>query len=114
MAGESRKLTVSLSSAALLALDEIWNWNAGHYGVEHADRYITFLLAETNKLATAYFTGKIVPGLPRLSYIVIRRRRKGHGHLAVYELIGDVIQVLHFFHSAQDWQTKMAEEAGQP
>jgi plasmid stabilization system protein ParE len=36
MAGESRNLTVSLSPAAQLALDEIWEWNARHYSVEHA------------------------------------------------------------------------------
>jgi hypothetical protein len=70
---------------------------------------IAFLLDETNHLATAYFTGKPVPKLPRLSYIVIRRRRKGHGHLAVYELIGDVIEVLQFYHTAQDWQNKLRE-----
>jgi plasmid stabilization system protein ParE len=112
MAGESGNLSVSLSPAALLALDEIWDWNARHYGVNHADQYIAFLLAETTKLATTYFKGKPVPSMPRLSYIVIRRRRNGHGHLAVYELIDDVIQVLHFYHSAQDWQTKLAKELG--
>jgi plasmid stabilization system protein ParE len=110
MAGESRKLTVSLSPAALLALDEIWEWNAQHYGVEHADKYVTFLLDEANQLATWYFRGKPVPQLPRLSFIVIQRRRKGHGHLAVYELIGDMIQVLNFYHTAQDWQNRLLEE----
>jgi hypothetical protein len=41
---------------------------------------------------------------------VIRRHRKGHGHVAVYELIGDVIHVLNFYHTAQDWQNKLADE----
>jgi plasmid stabilization system protein ParE len=111
MAGESRKLKVSLSPAALLDLDEIWDWNARHYGVEHATTYIAFLLTETNKLNTAYFRGKVVASLPRLSYAVIRRRTKGHGHLAVYELFGEVIQVLRFFHTSQDWQNKLDEES---
>lgn len=110
MADESRNLSVSLSPAALSTLDEIWGWNAQNYGVVHANQYIAFLLAETDKLRSVYFTGKPVPTLPRLSYIVIRRRRKGHGHLAVYELIGDVIHVLQFYHTAQDWQTELASE----
>lgn len=112
MAGESRNLTVSLSPAALQSLDEIWGWNARRYGAAHADKYSAFLLEKTNQLSTTYFLGKAVPTVPRLSYIVIRRRRKGHGHLAVYELVGDTIYVLQFYHTAQDWQTKLAEEFG--
>lgn len=108
MAGEPGNLTVSLSPAAWQALDEIWNWNLRQYGREHADGYIAFLLDETNKLSTAYSSGRAVPTLRSLSYIVIRRRRKGHGHLAVYELAGEVINVLNFYHTAQDWQGKLA------
>src|SRR6266567_3109378 len=110
MAGETRKLTVSLSPAALRSLDDIWEHNARQYDAEHADKYVAFLLAETNKLATKYFLGKAIPTLPRLSYIIIRRRRKGHGHLAVYELIDDVIQVLQYYHTSEDWQMKLANE----
>jgi plasmid stabilization system protein ParE len=76
MAGQPRKLSVSLSRAALFALDEIWDWNARRDSADHADRYIAFLTDETNKLAAAYFKGKPVPRQPRLSYIVIRRRGK--------------------------------------
>ena len=112
MARESRNLTVSLSQPALRALDEIWDWNVQNYGLAHADKYIAFLLTETNKLSTRFFAGRAVPTVPRLSYIVIRRRRRGHGHLAVYELIGDGITVLNFYHTAQDWQAKLSEEFG--
>ena len=28
---------------------------------------------------------------PKLSYITIRKHRRGHGHVAVYELIGEVV-----------------------
>ena len=85
MAGESRNLTVLLSSAALLDLDEIWDWNVKRYGADHANRYVAFLLAETKQsCSTNFFAGNPVPVLPRLSYIVIRRRAKRPpGHLAV-------------------------------
>jgi len=71
MARQSPGLTVALSQNATLSLDEIWEWNADHYGVDHADRYIAFLLAETNKLAESTFRGKAVPAVLKLSYIVL-------------------------------------------
>jgi plasmid stabilization system protein ParE len=110
MAGEHRNLTVVLSPAALRTLDEIWEWNASQYGVDHAGRYIEFVLARTNQLDTIHGVGRPVPTQPRMRYIIIRRRRKGHGHLAVYEVVGDEVRVLNYFHTAQDWQTKLAEE----
>jgi plasmid stabilization system protein ParE len=110
MAAGSRRLTVSLSPIALAKLDEIGDWNARTYGPDHAHHYVAFLRAETAKLATFYFVGKPVPTRPKLSYVTIRRRRRGHGHIAVYQLIGDVVHVLTYYHSAQDWRTKLKEE----
>ncbi|HZK81706.1 MAG TPA: type II toxin-antitoxin system RelE/ParE family toxin [Humisphaera sp.] len=111
MAGQPSNLTVSLSPHAIRDLDEIWGWNFGKYGFDRADAYIAFLLAETANLAITYLAGKVVPKLPNLSYVVIQKRRSGHGHVAVYELIDDVIQVLHFYHTAQDWQARLAGES---
>jgi len=109
MAARSLRLIVSLSPAALASLDEIRDWNARTYGVEHAHRYIEFLRSETAKLGDIYFAGKPVPTRPKLSYIIIRRRRGGHGHVAVYELIGGVAHILNYYHTAQDWQTALAQ-----
>jgi len=106
-------MKVSLSPAALANLDEIGDWNARAYGPHHAHRYVAFLRAETSKLATFYFAGKPVSTRPKLSYITIRRHSRGHGHIAVYELIGEVVYVLHYYHTAQDWQAKLKEEAEQ-
>ena len=110
MAAESRRLTVSLSPVALAKLDEIGDWNARIYGPDHAHQYVAFLRAETAKLATFYFAGKPVPSRPKLIYITIRKRRRGHGHIAVYQVISDVVYVLTYYHTAQDWQTKLREE----
>jgi plasmid stabilization system protein ParE len=91
-------------------LDEIGDWNARTYGPDHAHRYITFLTIETAKLSALYFTGRPVPTRPKLSYVTIRKRRRGHGHIAVYQLIGDVVYVLTYYHTAQNWQAKLREE----
>lgn len=61
MATESRRLSVSLSLHALASLEEIWDWNAKTYGADHADRYIEFLRAQTQNLATTYALGRPVP-----------------------------------------------------
>src|SRR5580658_1241023 len=107
MVAKSRRMTVSLSPAAIASLDEIGDWNARTYGTDHAHRYITFLRTETAKLAVLYFAGKPVRARPKLSYITIRKHRKSHGHVAVYELIGEVVYVLNYYHTAQDWQKKL-------
>jgi plasmid stabilization system protein ParE len=107
MAGRPRKLTVRLSPAALATLDQIWEWNAEKYNVDHAERYVAFLREQTERLADEFFAGRAVPTRPKLSYITIKRSRKAHGHVAVYELIGEAIQVLDFFHTAQDWQNTL-------
>lgn len=62
------------------------------------------------KLATDYWAGVPVKAHPGLRYIIIRRSRKGHGHLAVYQVRPDAVRVLQFFHTAQDWQNKLADE----
>jgi plasmid stabilization system protein ParE len=104
MGAKRRKLNVLLSAAAVASLDEIWDWNAGRYGAEHADNYIQFLRDETEKLVVNYVAGRPVPSRPQMQYIIIQWSRRGHGHVAVYELIDDAVRVLDFFHTAQDWQ----------
>lgn len=110
MAAQTRRLTVKLSTAALAKLDEIGEWNASTYSPDHAHRYVAFVKTETAKLATLYFAGKPVPTRPKFSYVTIRKRRRGHGHIAVYQLIGEVVYVLTYYHTAQDWQAKLKEE----
>jgi plasmid stabilization system protein ParE len=110
MAAKSRGLTVSLSPSALASLNQIWDWNAQIHGADHANRYLTFLRTETAKLSHLHFAGKRVPTRHNLSYIIIQRRRGAHGHVAVYELIGKVVHILNYYHTAQDWQTKLREK----
>ena len=108
MARKPPQLKVVISPRALNALDEIWDWNAGRYDVDHADNYVDFLTKKTKGLASAYLTGRVVATAPELRYIVIKRTSKGQGHVAVYEITDDQVNVLNFYHTAQDWQGKLA------
>jgi plasmid stabilization system protein ParE len=94
-------------------LDEIWNWNAGHYGRAHADAYITFLQLKTELLCSEYARGRAVPSNPEYRYRIIQKRKKRHGHIVVYEILADTtVRILRFLHTAQDWQEKLKKEFG--
>ena len=51
---------------------------------------------------------------PDLRYVDIRRKPKRHGHIVVYRFDDTRIDVLHVFHTAQDWQTILADETPKP
>lgn len=108
MAGRTPRLRVVISTRALKTLDKIWDWNAKKYNAEHAQDYIDFLKRKARGLATGYLVGKIVPSAPELRYLTIKRSPRGHGHVAVYHIYGDVVEVANFYHTAQDWQSKLA------
>jgi plasmid stabilization system protein ParE len=107
MARKPRKLKVEFSHDALDTLEEIWKWNARTYNPEHAQSYTDFLESKANSLAINYLAGKIVPTRPEIRYITLKRKVGGHGHVAVYEIINDKVYVLNFYHTAQDWQSKI-------
>jgi plasmid stabilization system protein ParE len=102
-----RKLTVRFTSRALRNLDEIWIWNAERYSVEHADRYLQGLNSAINSLSTAYLDGRIVPSRTDLRYLTVRRKGARHGHLALYLVHEDDVEVVAIFHTAQNWQRRI-------
>jgi plasmid stabilization system protein ParE len=101
---------VVYSAEALASLGGIWYWNAQRYGRGHADSYIRFLRAETDKLAAGSTVSRQVPASPRLRFITIRRRTGGHGHIAVFSLNDESILIVDYFHSAEDWQKHVSAD----
>ena len=73
-----------------------------------------FLERHIDALSEDYPRGKVVETRPEFRYIVIRRKAKGHYHLAVYRCDDKTIDVLHVFHTAQDWQRVLADETPGP
>ena len=53
------------------------------------------------------FSGRAVPGRPEYQFQVLREGKKGHAHVVVYWVSGPVVEVLHYFHTAQDWPDKL-------
>ena len=101
-------MIVDYTPQALANLDEIWDWNAEQYGRVHANSYVEFLQRRTDRLSTDHAHGKPVPTNSKLYYRVIQRKKKRYGHIVVYEVNDDdVVRVLRYFHTAQDWQNKL-------
>jgi plasmid stabilization system protein ParE len=103
-------LPVVYAPLAIHDLDVIWDWNQKTYGPLHAARYADFLARHIDALGESHSRGRVVGSRPELRYILIRQRKRGHGHIAVYRVDQNAVNVLHVFHTAQDWQTKVAEE----
>jgi plasmid stabilization system protein ParE len=109
---KSSGLNVVYSAKALKQLDEIWDWNEERYNASHADQYVEFLERHINALSVDDRQGKRVGNRHDLSYVLIRRKSKGHGHIAVFTVDKTQVNVLYIFHSAQDWRKTLADELG--
>jgi|SRR5579871_861946 len=103
MARKAPKLRVVYRERATLALLEVWDWNAEQYKPELADKYLAFLKRATDNLGTTYVQGRPVPTRPDFRYSLFKQRSRGFGHVAVYKVTEDAVEVLDIFHSAQDW-----------
>jgi toxin ParE1/3/4 len=109
MAKRTRRLAVRISTTAADSLIEIWNWNAGRYGPDHADAYVQFVRDSVALLGTDPEHGRPVPTAPEFRYITVRRRPGGNGHVAVYQVKAETIELLDFFHTAQDWAAHVSK-----
>jgi len=105
MARKPPRLAIDVAPAAGRDLHSIWEYNAKTYGPDHSDRYLDYLARSTSRLATDYVSGRWLPGREQdlLQYTTISRRR-GYGYVVIYRVRNGVIEVLRYFHSAQDWQ----------
>lgn len=107
MARVPRKLIVSFSTASSRDLAEIWEWNANSRGERHANGYVNFLRAETRKLARFDSPGRVIPANPTLRYHTIKRRSSGYGHVVIFWIEEDILHVVRYFHTSQDWESKL-------
>ena len=106
MARKAPRLDVVITPQAQRDINRIWAYNCDEYGPDHADSYIGFLDRETAKLQTEYLKGKIPANYPEVRYRLIRKGR-GHGYVVIYDVVGSSVEVLHYYHTAQDWQGKL-------
>ncbi|MEQ1932482.1 MAG: type II toxin-antitoxin system RelE/ParE family toxin [Fimbriimonadaceae bacterium] len=113
MATGKPSLRVTVSAAVSVALKQIWWYDASHRGLSQANRYEMFLRKRIGLLATDYDRGRPVGADPNLRYQVLKLRSKGDGHVIVYrvDLLAKEVDLLHIFHTKQDWREKLDNEA---
>lgn len=110
MARFSPQLTLAYTVESLANLDKIWEWNAEHKSSAHADRYLAFLKTQTNKLLATNNPGRPVPERESYRYAILKRRSRGYGHVVIFEIDGQVLRVLRYFHTSQDWENQIAND----
>lgn len=104
----ARKLSVVYSARALRDLNHILLYNLEKQGEIQAIKYIAFLEGRIASLASNYDRGKIVQSAPSYRYLLVKRHRKGDGHIAVYQVTTQV-EVLRIFHTKQDWENYVSD-----
>ena len=110
MAGNERPLTVIFTVSARADWIAIWHWNATTRGVRRADSYMAFLEAEIMRLASNPELGIGVEEFPGLRRRVVKKRTRGYGHVVLYRVTGSHLEVVHVYHTAQDWQSGLSNE----
>lgn len=86
------------------------DWNDRRYGEAHADDYLRYLHSEAQRFADEERRGRPVEERPGAMYFTVYRRTGDHGHVFVYRLVSDAVEILHVFHTAQDWPRRLEQE----
>ncbi len=107
----TNELTIEYSRKAIYEIDKIWSWNEKNYDAVHASSYIHFLLREAERLCRKKDAGELVEDFPGLRRLFVRQIQKGHGYIVVFRKSTQNIEIVHFYHSAQDWQQRLLDEA---
>jgi len=107
MAGRKPRLNVRFSAEAQAELLAIWSWTAELYSERRADRYVEKLLEYVELISENPGAGSPVPEFPGVRRSLYRPRRARFGHIIFFRAVEKELQILHFFHTAQDWQSRM-------
>jgi plasmid stabilization system protein ParE len=107
MARKERPLEIAFTPSARADWIAIWQWNETEYGESRADSYMAFLEKEIVRLSHSPRLGVDVPEYRGLRRRLVKRRSRGHGHIVFYRVQESHLVVVHIFHTAQDWQSKL-------
>ncbi len=105
-------MKVVFAAKARVQLDEIWDYNARTYGAGHAGEYIEFLLSGIEELAKEGTDGRTVDGFPLLRAKTLKRGRRGHGHVVIYQVDEDagIVKIWSVFHTRQDVEGRLRRD----
>lgn len=104
----SSRLRVVYSAEARLELNGIFEFNLETRGEQWAIRYVSFLEKSIANLEVDYLSGIPILDQDDLRYLIMKRRTRGGGHLAVYQVAEAEVRILHIFHTKQDWRSLLS------
>jgi len=103
------KVKIELARKADIDMTEIWIDNAERYSVDHADKYSHFLVESLQELAKNLALSGPVDEFPSLRSFTMKRRARGHGHIAFFEIHDDTIMVVRVLHTAMDFVSHLGD-----
>ena len=91
-------------------MNSIWQRNARERGERQADAYDRFLDGRLAQLGRQPFSGEAIPELQGIRRLLMQRRASSQGHIAIYRVMEDSVEVLLIYHTSQDWQSYIRRE----
>lgn len=107
------RLHVDYTRIALAELDKIADWNERKYGRAHAKQYVSFLTSRLESLDRKYFLARRIEDRADLFALLMQRKGKANGHVAIFSIVGDVVRIAHIFHTSQDWPSSLDPDGGE-
>jgi plasmid stabilization system protein ParE len=92
-------------------LVRIWQYNANDRSERQADAWNAFLRAKIDSLATGYAEGRPIDNAPELRHVFAKKRNRAHGHIIIYGIdeAAKAVNILHVFHTRQDYQGRLGD-----
>ena len=93
-------------------LDEIWLFNRGRYGTDHADDYLRFLVDGIDELSGTWHDYRPRTEMGGLRAKTVKRSASGDGHILLFEVDHDrrEVRVGHVFHTKMDIQRRLRRD----
>ena len=112
MRRKKKQLSLKLSREAELDLIEIHQWSRDQFGKRIADNYLNFLEEQTRQIAWSFpnRTRSLTPLGMRWTMIKKNKSRQSAGHIVVLKVVGDTLVVVRYFHTSQDWESRLAND----
>lgn len=104
------QLKIVFTYKASVAVRGIWRWNAENGGDKQADKNEALLFRHIRSLSRFPELGESIPEFEGVRRLLIMQRSGGYGHIAIYRIFENSVQILLIFHSARDWETNLNKE----
>lgn len=112
MGKEEQRLEIVVGDRAARDFRGIWEWNSSQYGIRRADAYVDLLYSAIVQLSINPKSGRSLSKRNGFRFVIVKKSRAkaSFGHVIIFRIESNRLEVLHVFHTAQDWRTKFEED----